>query len=140
MVSAVVGLFSSTTQYWAAPWIAVAFAAFYLLLMRLPAQGVLQANSPALSGLHLAAAVVFLTIAIPLKTHGRWMTIGWLVEGEFTLVDGGSPLGRWFLGTFAVGRSFLAMHVKITDVDKGIVVYEFDLAGGSRGQGGSHSA
>jgi hypothetical protein len=60
---------------------------------------------------------------------------GWLVEGEFTLVDGGSPLGRWFLGTFGVGRSFLAMHVKITDVDKGIVVYEFDLAGGSRGQG-----
>jgi hypothetical protein len=60
---------------------------------------------------------------------------GWLVEGEFTVVDGGSPLGRWFLGTFGVGRSFVAMHVKITDVDKGIVVYEFDLAGGSRGQG-----
>ena len=60
---------------------------------------------------------------------------GWLVEGEFTLVDGGSPLGRFFVGTFGVGRSFLAMHVKITDVDKGIVVYEFDLAGGSRGQG-----
>jgi hypothetical protein len=60
---------------------------------------------------------------------------GWLVEGEFTMVDGGSPLGRFFLGTFGVGRSFLAMHVKITDVDKGITVYEFDLDGGSRGQG-----
>ena len=46
---------------------------------------------------------------------------GWLVEGEFTLVDGGAP-------------SRLAMHVKITDVDKGITVYEFDMAGGNHGQ------
>jgi hypothetical protein len=60
---------------------------------------------------------------------------GWLVEGEFTMVDGGSPLGRFFLGTFGVGRSILAMHVKVTDVDKGITVYEFDMAGGSRHQG-----
>jgi hypothetical protein len=60
---------------------------------------------------------------------------GWLVEGEFSLVDGGDPVGRFFLGTFEVGRSFLALHVKITDVDKGIVVYEFDMAGGSRSQG-----
>src|SRR5437870_7267236 len=47
---------------------------------------------------------------------------GWLVEGEFTLVDGGSPAGRFFLGTFGVGRSILALHVKITDVNKGITV------------------
>lgn len=60
---------------------------------------------------------------------------GWLVEGEFMLVDGGDPVGRFFLGTFGVGRSFLALHVKVTDVDKGMVVYEFDMAGGSRGQG-----
>jgi hypothetical protein len=60
---------------------------------------------------------------------------GWLVEGEFMLVDGGDPVGRYFLGTFGVGRSFLALHVKVTDVDKGMVVYEFDMAGGSRGQG-----
>jgi hypothetical protein len=60
---------------------------------------------------------------------------GWLVEGEFTLVDGGDPVGRFFLGTFGVGRSILALHVKVTDVDKGMVVYEFDMAGGSRHQG-----
>src|SRR5437762_1690232 len=60
---------------------------------------------------------------------------GWLVEGEFTLVDGGSPAGRFFLGTFGVGASRLAMHVRVTDVDKGIVVYEFDMAGGSNLQG-----
>jgi uncharacterized membrane protein len=74
-----------TTQDWAGPWIAVAFAAFYLLLLRLPANGVFGATPAVLSRLHLAAAVVFLTIAIPLKTHGRWMTIGWLVEGAALL-------------------------------------------------------
>jgi Domain of unknown function (DUF4410) len=62
---------------------------------------------------------------------------GWLVEGEFTMVDGGSPTGRFFFGHFGAGRSFLAMHVRVTDVDKGVVVYEFDVAGGSRWQGRS---
>ena len=60
---------------------------------------------------------------------------GWLVEGHFDVVDGGSPLGRFFLGNFGVGQSFLALHVRITDVDRGLVVYEFDVAGGSRFQG-----
>lgn len=60
---------------------------------------------------------------------------GWLVEGDFTMIDGGSPAGRFFLGTFGVGRSFLAMKVRITDVDAGAVIYEFDVAGGSRLQG-----
>ncbi|UWZ85331.1 DUF2339 domain-containing protein [Occallatibacter riparius] len=66
---------------WAGPWLAVGFAAFYLGMLRLPAIGVMRAGGPLLSGLHLAAAVVFITIAIPLKTQGRWLTIGWLVEG-----------------------------------------------------------
>jgi hypothetical protein len=60
---------------------------------------------------------------------------GWLVEGEFTMVDGGSPAGRFFLGKFGVGRSFLAMKVRVTDIDRGVVIYEFDVAGGSRLQG-----
>ena len=61
--------------------------------------------------------------------------VGWMVDGEFTLVDGGSPLGRFFFGNFGAGRSILAMHVRVTDVEQGRVVYEFDMAGGSRGQG-----
>jgi uncharacterized membrane protein len=68
----------------ASPWIAVAFAAFYLLLIRvsnLPESMI----PPALKSLDLVIAVVFLIIAIPLKTHGRWLTIGWLVEGAALL-------------------------------------------------------
>ena len=69
----------------AGPWLAVGFAAFYLLLLRLPAVGILRGSPMVLSSLHLAAAVVFLTIAIPLKAHGRTLTIGWLVEGAALL-------------------------------------------------------
>lgn len=65
----------------AEPWVAVAFAAFYLLLLRFPARGAIHGSAGATSALHLTIAVVFLTIAIPLKTHGRWLTIGWLAEG-----------------------------------------------------------
>jgi uncharacterized membrane protein len=75
------GLLTPAAAKWAAPWLAVLFGAFYLLILRLPKQGVLRTSPALLSALHLAIAVVFLTIAIPLKTHGRWLTIGWLVEG-----------------------------------------------------------
>lgn len=61
--------------------------------------------------------------------------VGWLVEGQFNVVDGGSPLARFFFGQVGAGRSFLAMHVRITDVERSLVVYEFDVAGGSRLQG-----
>ena len=62
--------------------------------------------------------------------------VGWLVEGEFTLVDGGSAAGRaLFFGHLGVGQSRLALHVRVTDVARGVVVYEFDMAGGSELQG-----
>jgi len=62
---------------------------------------------------------------------------GWLVEGEFQLVDGGEPVARFFFGHFGAGQSHLMLHVRVTDVDRGMVVYEFDMAGGSRLQGRS---
>jgi hypothetical protein len=62
-------------------------------------------------------------------------TTGWLVDGSFQVVDGGSPVGRFFLGNFGVGRSFLVLNVKVADVETGRIVYDFDVAGGSRLQG-----
>lgn len=82
---AVYNLFNPSTASWAGPWLAVAFAAFYLLLLRLPSHRLMRASPELLSALHLAIAVVFLTIAIPLKTQGRWLTIGWLAEGGVLL-------------------------------------------------------
>lgn len=107
MVNALLGfvafyaLFTPATAKWAAPWLAVLFAAFYLLVLRLPARGVLRASPTLLSALHLAIAVVFLTIAIPLKTHGRWLTIGWLVEGA-ALIWLASRLGHKLVQVLAL--------------------------------------
>jgi len=56
------------------PWVAVLLAALYLGLMRLP-------QTRVTSAVHLSLAVVFLTIAIPLKASGHWITVGWLAEG-----------------------------------------------------------
>ena len=78
-------IFNYSGSSWAGPWLAVGFAAFYLLLLRLPAGERLHQSPAILSALHLTAAVVFLSIAIPLKAHGRWLTIGWLTEGTALL-------------------------------------------------------
>jgi uncharacterized membrane protein len=56
------------------PWLMVILGAVYLGLMRLP-------QSEVAAAMHLSIAVVFLTIAIPLKASGHWITVGWLVEG-----------------------------------------------------------
>ena len=79
-------LLDSTGTSWAEPWLAVLFAAFYLALLRLPSSGRWRPSPFLLSELHLACVVVFLTIAIPLKASGRWITIGWLVEGAALLM------------------------------------------------------
>lgn len=78
-------LLDSSGTEWAEPWIAVLFAGFYLVLLRLPASGWWRPSPYLLTELHLACAVVFLTLAIPLKASGRWITIGWLAEGAALL-------------------------------------------------------
>lgn len=77
-------------------------------------------------------------------------TEGWLVEGSLDTVDGGSRAGRHLMGHLGAGRSEVVIHVRIREVlsrhvssdkdanvlgRKGNVIYEFDLAGGSRGSG-----
>jgi uncharacterized membrane protein len=78
---ALLAIFWDAGYHDAGPWLAVIFAAFYLVLLNLPAQGRWRQSPKLLDALHLSAAVTFLTIAIPMKAHGRWITIGWLAEG-----------------------------------------------------------
>jgi hypothetical protein len=80
-------------------------------------------------------------------------TTGWLVEGDFEVVDAGQPLARAVVGHAGFGRSRVVIHVRITDLGREVVVeeskntvgehktvvteigtvaYEFDLRGGSR--------
>ena len=56
------------------PWMMLVLAAVYLGLMQLPQSAVAAA-------IHLSIAVVLLTIAIPLKASGHWITVSWLMEG-----------------------------------------------------------
>jgi uncharacterized membrane protein len=56
------------------PWLMIVLAAVYLGFMRLP-------QSRTASAIHLSLAIVLLTIAVPLKASGHWITVSWLVEG-----------------------------------------------------------
>jgi uncharacterized membrane protein len=71
------------------PWLMILLAATYLGLMRLPQRKVSAA-------IHLSLAVVFLTIAIPLKASGHWITVAWFVEGVALV---------WVAGRVSAGAS-----------------------------------
>ena len=107
-------LVDTPDRQWAAPWLAVAFAAFYLLLLRVPERGWLRGSPAALASLHLATAVVFLTIAIPLKAQGPWLTIGWLVEGA-ALVWVAARVKSMLLRVLALGCEALGLAVLLVD-------------------------
>lgn len=61
-------------RHWFLPWLMLILAAAYLAIARLPQSAIIAA-------IHLSLAVVFLTIAIPLKANGHWITAAWLAEG-----------------------------------------------------------
>ncbi len=94
-------------------WLMVALAALYLGLMRLQATAVASA-------MHLTCAIVFLTIAIPLKASGHTLTTAWLIEGlvlywAATRVESesGGPatvLSVLSLGGYSLGLLSLAFH------------------------------
>jgi uncharacterized membrane protein len=71
---ALYSILEDSHHHYLLPWVAVLFGALYLGLMRLP-------QTRIASAVHLSLAVVFLTIAIPLKASGHWITVGWLAEG-----------------------------------------------------------
>ena len=81
--------------------------------------------------------------------EGETPTTGWLVESDLEYVHAGSPTLRAvpLVGTLGgAGRSTVKIHVRVSDVNgrhvsnykdlstggSGRVLYEFDLAGGSR--------
>ncbi|MDP9052025.1 MAG: DUF2339 domain-containing protein [Acidobacteriota bacterium] len=96
----------------ALPWLMLLLAAVYLGIMRLP-------QTRTASAMHLSLAVVFLTIAIPLKASGAWITASWLVEGLALLwvaarlasaeeeADAGAALASRVLRLLALGSLLL---------------------------------
>ena len=65
-------------------WFALALAAVHIGLSRIISRRE-PANAEALRLLHLALAVALITIAIPIRLDGHWITVGWLVEAGVLL-------------------------------------------------------
>src|SRR5260221_3472615 len=72
-------------------WYALALAVVYLLLSSQFKRRV--GSEPdvvkTINLIHVAAAIAFITIAIPLKLDAHWITIGWLIESAVLLVVAG---------------------------------------------------
>lgn len=62
------------------PWIALPFAAFYLLMLRLSRSASREDASGVLPAIDLTLCIVFITIAIPMIFHGYWVAAGWFLE------------------------------------------------------------
>jgi uncharacterized membrane protein len=66
-------------------WYALGLAAIYLGLSNAFKKSERTPDADILKFLHVAIAIAFLTIAIPLKLNAQWITIGWLVESAVLL-------------------------------------------------------
>ena len=65
-------------------WFALALAGVHIVLSRVIA-GRKPVDAEVLRLLHLALAVALITIAIPIRLDGHWITVGWLVEAGVLL-------------------------------------------------------
>jgi uncharacterized membrane protein len=66
-------------------WVALALAAVYLGIGSAIKNRSSVEDAKFINLVHVAIAVAFITIAIPLKLDGQWITIGWLVESGMLL-------------------------------------------------------
>jgi uncharacterized membrane protein len=66
-------------------WYALALAAVYLGIASLFGRRFPDQDTKFITLLHVAIAVAFITIAIPLKLDAHWITIGWLIESAVML-------------------------------------------------------
>ncbi|HEY6250910.1 MAG TPA: DUF2339 domain-containing protein [Candidatus Angelobacter sp.] len=66
-------------------WYALGLAAAYLVLSNLFQRRLAAAEGKVINLLHIAIAIAFITIAIPLKLSHHWITMGWLVESAVLL-------------------------------------------------------
>ena len=90
-------------------WFALALAAVYIFLSRQVHQRAIAPRaSEILHYLHLALAIGFITIAIPIRLDAHWITIGWFVEAG-VLLWVANRLRSDFLNLFALGALALGV-------------------------------
>jgi uncharacterized membrane protein len=66
-------------------WFALALAAIYLCISALFKKRFPGEDVSVINLLHVAIAIAFITIAIPLKLEAHWITISWLIESATLL-------------------------------------------------------
>ena len=66
-----------------------------------------EESQQALRLLHLALAVGFITVAIPIRMDGHWITIGWLIEAG--VLFGADRIHSELLNVFAIGALVLGI-------------------------------
>jgi uncharacterized membrane protein len=98
-------------------WFALVLAAVYIFLSRQARDRLPDPeNAQRLHFLHLALAIGFITIAIPIRLDGHWITIGWLVEAG-VLLWLGDRIRSSFLSGFAVGALALGVMRLLSKMD-----------------------
>lgn len=89
-------------------WFALALAAVYLGLCEALKRRVSGEHAKVIQLLHVAVAIGFITIAIPLKLDHEWITIGWLIESAVLLFVSVKTRSD-FLRYLAVGALILGL-------------------------------
>jgi uncharacterized membrane protein len=93
-------------------WFALALAAVYIALSR---QVHSRGASERLHFLHLAVAIGFITVAIPIRLDAHWITIGWFVEAG-VLLWVANRIKSDFLNVFALGALVLGV-IRLLAID-----------------------
>ncbi len=97
-------------------WFALALAAIYILLSRqVHTRAKARGASERLHFLHLALAIGFITVAIPIRLDAHWITIGWFVEAG-VLLWVANRIQSDFLNVFALGALVLGV-VRLLAID-----------------------
>jgi uncharacterized membrane protein len=90
-------------------WFALALATVYIFLSRQVHQRAIAPRAAErLHYLHLALAIGFITVAIPIRLDAHWITIGWFVEAG-VLLGVANRLRSDFLNLFALGALALGV-------------------------------
>lgn len=90
-------------------WFALALAAVYIFLSRqVQARSLVPGTSQILYFLHLALAIGFITVAIPIRLDAHWITIGWFVEAG-VLLWVANRINSDFLNVFALAALVLGV-------------------------------
>jgi uncharacterized membrane protein len=111
-------------------WVALVLAAFYIYISRMQRERYADpGETQPLRLLHLALAVGFITIAIPIYLDAHWITMGWFVEAA-VLLWVAERMKSELLTVFSVGALVLGVVrlLAIDNFETGQVIFNQRMA------------